>query len=44
MRAYMIQLPGSDRAFTYITDEPPEAVADAIAERFRLVPVKVVAL
>lgn len=44
MKAYSITLPNSDRAFTFLTDEPPEAVADAIAERFRQVPVRVVAL
>lgn len=44
MRSYSIQLEGSDKSFTYITDESPENIADAVFERFRVIPVKIVQL
>ena len=43
MRAYQVTIPGY-KAFTIITDEPPENIPAAIFERFGVEPVSVVAL
>lgn len=43
MKSYRIQLT-EKQAFTCITDEAPDAVADAIYERFRIAPLSVTAL
>lgn len=43
MMAYQVTIPGY-KAFTIITDEPPENIPAAIRERFLVEPVSVVAL
>ena len=44
MSAYKILLPGCALGFTYITTESPEAVPDAIFERFGVYPEEVTRL
>ena len=43
MKSYAITLP-SGQKFTIVTDTPADEVAEAIFERFRVVPVSVVDL